>query len=90
MRRPRQWQRGLERQSFNGKVVGTVFDVCKRHNKLLYVFCGISKLNPPYNIKIFSLESVSKDRQDSVTNAPKYIKRIAYNIFWDKNSNLKV
>lgn len=80
----------LDSQSFNGKVVGTVFDACKRYNKMLYVFCGISKLSPPYHIKIFSLESVSKDRQDSVTNAHKYIKGIAYNIFWGKNSNLKV
>ncbi len=80
----------LDRQSFNGKVVGTVFDVCRKYNKLLYLFCGISKLTPPYNTKIYSLESVSKDRQDSVANAHKYIKSLAYNIFWDENSNLKV
>lgn len=74
----------LDSQSFSGKVVGTVFDACKRYNKMLYVICGISKLNPPHHIKIFSLELVSKDIQDSVTNAHKYIKGIAYNIFWVK------
>ena len=81
----------LDEQSFNGKVIGTMFDKCKEYGKMLYIFCGISKLlNALDNTNVFSIVSVSQNRQDSVQNAYEYLKKIVFNVFMCKNSNLKV
>lgn len=72
----------LDEQSFNGKVVGAVYDRCRRYKKRLYILCGISKLQPPPdNISVSSLVSVSKDSRDSFEKAYEYLKEITFNIF---------
>lgn len=71
----------LDEQSFNGKVVGAVYDRCRRYKKRLYILCGISKLQAlPDNISVCSLVSVSKDSRDSFEKAYEYLKEITFNI----------
>lgn len=77
----------IDEQSFNGKVVGTVFEVCRRYQKMLYLFCGILRHSLPCSSNVFSIESVSKNRQDSMANAYEYIKSLTHNILWNGSEN---
>jgi len=75
----------LDEQSFNGKVIGTVLESCRRYKKRLYILCGISRLqNAPCNTKVFTLSTVSLNMQDSIENAHEYLRRITCDIFSDK------
>jgi len=78
----------LDHQTFNGKVVAGVSQLCHSHNKPLIVFAGNNQLTNnelnQLNIrKAYSILSKSKSTPDAMKNGEQYLELLSYNMMTD-------
>ncbi len=73
----------LDKQSLHGKVASGVADTAGRHNKPLWIFCGVNRLAPEEaellgkSVKVFSLEEIAPDPQTSLKEAKGLLRKIS-------------
>lgn len=85
----------LDRQSLGGKLISGIMELCHKHKKPLWIFCGVSSLNEESlskNIKIFPLTLEEPDPEESVKNAKRLLENIsekAATFLNDNKSNLQ-
>lgn len=75
----------LDRQSFQGKVVGKVSTLCKKYNKPLIVVTGNNTLTENESIsqninQVLSIMDIADNTQDAIQNAGRYLEVLAKNI----------
>jgi len=73
----------LDNSSFEGKVVGEVFEIAKKHNKKCAIFVGQSELtdNQLKSVGVKYLKSIDKHAsniEDSIKNVAFYLEKIAF------------
>jgi glycerate kinase len=68
----------LDSQSFDGKVVGGIHQLCKKHQKPMVVVCG-QHLNPShqtFDFPIFTIIERATSVKDAIQNGAKYLEMI--------------
>ena len=72
----------LDHQSFYGKVVGRISDLCKIHNKPLTIIAGSNELNPSQIVQlklaqVHSLMSMCKNEKEAMEDAFHHLVRLS-------------
>jgi len=66
-------------QSFNGKLIGNLTDMCGIYNKNLVIICGESKVDPKKdNIKILNITSKNTTKTESLLHTKTYVEKKIY------------
>jgi len=72
----------LDSQSFDGKVVGGIYQLCQKHQKRMIVVCG-QHLNPTgqiFNFPIYTVLERANSVADAIQNAQFYLEEIGKSI----------
>jgi glycerate kinase len=70
----------FDSQSINGKLVSGVIELARRHNKPIWIFCGVNSVGPdlPYKqLKVFSISSIESSRERCEKFAEPLLEKIA-------------
>jgi glycerate kinase len=71
----------LDDSSFDGKVIGGLYEMCRTHNKPLHLFVGqntcTEDLVKNKDLKILTVDSYAKDTRDAMSNAGKYLRKMS-------------
>jgi glycerate kinase len=73
----------LDSQTLSGKLVDGMSRLAKRHNKPFWVYCGENllkgeELKAARIDKVFTISSVAKNLNDSISRAKEYLEKISY------------
>lgn len=69
----------LDMQSFNGKLIGNLVDICDEYFKNVLIICGESKYTPnKSNIKTLNITSKNTSKIESIQNAKTYVEEKIY------------
>lgn len=74
----------VDLQSFQGKVVGKIYELCTQYNKPLVLIVGINDLedSTPYIVEgIYALSDIAKSEQESIQNPFMYLEKICHTIY---------
>ena len=68
----------LDHQSFGGKVVGGVYELCQKHQKPMMVVCGqhLSFSKPIIDFPIYTVLEKAISIEDAIKNAAFYLQEI--------------
>ena len=68
----------IDLQSFYGKIPGTVANLCQKHNVPVYAVVGLAEKQVLTRFdKVFIMSQYTRSIQDSIKNAPHYLKIIS-------------
>ncbi|HJA15513.1 MAG TPA: glycerate kinase [Candidatus Butyricimonas faecavium] len=68
----------IDLQSFYGKIPGTIADLCQKQNVPVYAVVGLAEKQVLSRFdKVFTMSKYARSVQDSIKNAPYYLKIIA-------------
>lgn len=81
-------------QSMSGKIVGGVTDLALKHNKRVWIFCGINKIDRDKDkmVEVFDIMSVAANQDEAITRADIFLRKIsreAATFLLSGTSNLK-
>lgn len=83
-------------QSMSGKIVGGVTDLALKHNKRVWIFCGINKIDRDRDkdkmVEVFDIMSVAANQDEAITRADIFLRKIsreAATFLLSGTSNLK-
>lgn len=83
-------------QSMSGKIVGSVTDLALKHNKRVWIFCGINKIDrdryKDKMVEVFDIMSVAANQEEAITRADIFLRKIsreAATFLLSGTSNLK-
>lgn len=74
----------LDEQSMQGKVVGHIAEIAKKHDKPVHVICGQHEPCDAHNIllnKVVTLASIADSVESSINNPLNFIPQAVRNIF---------
>ncbi len=72
----------LDAQSFNGKIVGYIYNLTKKYNKRLIIIAGLNKIRSHYsNLEIYSLFDSVLEMQSAKRQTPVVVEKILSSIF---------
>ena len=71
----------IDKQSFYGKTISHIIDLCRRYQKPYYLICGYSELSieelgDPLCMGILPISVYSDSIEDSIFNGSKYLKKL--------------
>jgi glycerate kinase len=72
----------LDSQSFDGKVVGGIYELCKKHQKSMIVICG-QHLNPDnkiFDFPIYTILERATSVEDAIQNGAKHLQAIGRDV----------
>lgn len=79
----------LDKQTLFGKAPNEIIKLAKKYKKELIFICGENNLKQKQNFEIIELSKLAKNKEDSIKNANKYLKRVLFSLIKDSLSLAK-
>lgn len=75
----------LDSQSFDGKVVGGIYQWCKKHQKPMIVVCGqhLNPNNETFDFPIYTILERANSVKDAIQNGAKYLIEIGQGVLFE-------
>ena len=69
----------IDIQTEFGKAIHGIWELCRKHDKRLVVFCGKNEIavNKAADMEIYDIMTLAKDEEDAITNASSYLTQMA-------------